>query len=226
MQVRQGPGPSPVFQPLWVCKAGFGAAKGCPALPEMNFPIPGRRFEEWVQSYPPLRGFSLQGRRALLLLCYRHVPSGLNAGSWPQNIQHNFFVGKRHFVKFAFLQDQAVCRGGRSPLPKALALPEPTGAGDVNTEGLSKGTFRNRAIIVFVSRLPFVLEVLSARACAGKHLCPPGTRQPEEERGKKEKILCPESFSWQPGKDVEFFSPVFLSCSKGGGWKLKFGSSV
>lgn len=125
-----------------------------------------------------------------------------------------------------FLQDQAVCCESQSLPHKVLALPELTGTGDVNIEDLSKGTFTNRAITVFLSQLPFVLEVLSAQACAGKHLCPLSMRQPEEERGKKEKILCPESFSWQPGKAVEFFSPVFLSLSKGGSWKLKFGSSL
>lgn len=43
---------------------------------------------------------------------------------------------------------------------------------------------------------------------------------------KKRENPLPCSLSWQSGKDLEFFSPVFPSFSNGGGWKLKFGSSL
>lgn len=192
----------------------------------MSLAIPGRWVEEWIQSSPPLRGFSLKGRSVWLLLCYQGSWSGLNAGSWPQNIQQTIFVGKCHFIKFAFFMGPGCVLREPVPATQRSRSSQADGNWGCKYRGFIKRHFTNRAITVFLSQLPFVLEVLSAQACAGKHLCPLSMRQPKEERGKKEKILCPESFSWQPGKAVEFFSPVFLSLSKGGSWKLKFGSSL
>lgn len=138
-----------------------------------------------------MRGFSSQGRRALLLLCYRRVRSAECRQPAPKYPTNHFCRESAASSNLLFYRARLCAVGAGPRRTKLSPFPSRRELGDVNTEGLSKSTFRNRAICICTC------ICIAAPFCAGGAFCTGvrweaslpswghGSRRKTEERKRK-----------------------------------------